>query len=101
MPIIMNIVGSRKQYAIALDTTEQDLNAKYRELEKNPKPTKLVKNAPVQEIVWTGDDVDLTKLPIPIHNEKDGGQYITPGILFDGSIHNTRLGNIFAGKRRG
>jgi 4-hydroxy-3-polyprenylbenzoate decarboxylase len=25
---------------------------------------KVVKNAPVQEIVWTGDQIDLTKLPI-------------------------------------
>jgi len=81
IPIIMNLVASRKQYAIALDTTEKDLNTKFRELERNPQPTKLVKDAPVQEVVWTGKEVDLHKLPIPYHNEKDGGRYITPGIM--------------------
>ena len=30
-----------------------------------------------QEVVHTGDDVDLFRLPLPIYSEKDGGAYVT------------------------
>ena len=32
--------------------------------------------APCKENVWTGDDVDLTKLPVPLVHEGDGGRYV-------------------------
>lgn len=36
--------------------------------------------APVTEVTIEGDDVDLYKLPICIHNEKDAGKFITAGV---------------------
>ena len=38
-------------------------------------------SAPCHEVVITGDDIDLTKLPVPQYSPKDGGPYITPGIV--------------------
>ena len=38
--------------------------------------------APVREIVLTGDDADLTRLPFHPRREFDGGAYITLGIDF-------------------
>ena len=35
-----------------------------------------VNDGPVYENVMEGDDVDLLKLPVPIHHEHDGGRYI-------------------------
>jgi 2,5-furandicarboxylate decarboxylase 1 len=37
--------------------------------------------APFKQNLLLGDEVDLLKLPIPIHHEKDGGRYITAGLL--------------------
>ena len=32
-------------------------------------------------MVFTGDAIDLTRLPVPQYSPKDGGPYITPGIV--------------------
>ncbi len=49
------------------------------------KPRKVTiipeKAAPVKAIQMIGDDVDLTKLPIPRMNDMDGGPYLTPSIV--------------------
>ncbi len=37
--------------------------------------------APAQEVVRTGAAVDLTELPIPLLAEKDGGPYISAGVV--------------------
>ena len=39
----------------------------------------VVKEAPVQEVVLTGKEVDVTRLPILTYHEKDAGRYITAG----------------------
>lgn len=35
-----------------------------------------VATGPVKENKWVGDEVDLTRLPVPLLHEKDGGRYI-------------------------
>lgn len=40
-------------------------------------PPKLVKKAPVQDIVLTGDDIDLTKIPVLKCWPDDGGPFLT------------------------
>lgn len=39
----------------------------------------IVPQGPVQEIVLTGRDVDVTRLPILTYHEKDAGRYVTAG----------------------
>ena len=41
-----------------------------------PVAPREVNDGPVYENVMEGDDVDLLKLPVPIHHEHDGGRYI-------------------------
>ena len=38
--------------------------------------------APSQEVVLTGDDVNLLDLPIPQYSALDGGPFITAGLVF-------------------
>lgn len=38
------------------------------------------REAPVHEVVVTGEDIDVEKLPICTYHEKDGGKYITAGL---------------------
>lgn len=80
-PVLTNLFGSRKRLALALDTTEENLNQVYREREKNLVAPKLVSSGPIQEKVLTGNEVDLRKLPIIHHNTEDIGPYISSGVM--------------------
>lgn len=81
IPVLTNLMSTRKRLAVALECVEHDLNPIYREREKNLiKPT-LVDAGPVQELILKGDQVDLGLLPIVTHNTEDAGPYITAGIM--------------------
>lgn len=45
-----------------------------------PIPRQEVETGPIVENVFTGDDVDLFKLPTPKWHERDGGRYIGTGV---------------------
>jgi 4-hydroxy-3-polyprenylbenzoate decarboxylase/2,5-furandicarboxylate decarboxylase 1 len=47
---------------------------------ESPISPRVVAEGPCQEIVLTGDDIDLTRLPIPTYSEQDGGAFVTVGI---------------------
>ena len=79
LPVITNVAGNRRLLASALGTTPDDLPLAYRERCQNYIPVERVGDAPWQEVVLEGDDVDLTKLPIPHHFEVDAAPYITAG----------------------
>jgi 4-hydroxy-3-polyprenylbenzoate decarboxylase len=40
-------------------------------------PPKRVRTAPVQEVIWRGDEVDLSKIPVLKCWELDGGPFVT------------------------
>ena len=42
-------------------------------------PYEEVATGPVFENILTGDDVDVTKFPVPVWHERDGGRYIGTG----------------------
>ncbi|RMD52385.1 MAG: menaquinone biosynthesis decarboxylase [Nitrospirae bacterium] len=49
-------------------------------------PPKIVKEAPCQEVVYRGDDVDLNMFPILKCWPKDGGRFITMPVVFTKSL---------------
>ena len=44
-------------------------------------PTIVSGQALCQEHVITGDAIDVRRFPVPVYSPKDGGAYITPGIV--------------------
>ncbi|MEW6328589.1 MAG: UbiD family decarboxylase [Candidatus Micrarchaeota archaeon] len=77
--VIGNLFSSRALIAQYLKTTPEKLIFRMaRAIDKPTKPT-LVKNAPCHEVVETG--VDLNKIPILFHCAKDGGPYISAGVV--------------------
>lgn len=58
-------------------------------LDRPIKPT-VVTKAPCQENVLTGDQVDMGRLPVPVHAPKDGGPIITGGVIVSKAIDGTR-----------
>jgi 2,5-furandicarboxylate decarboxylase 1 len=76
------LYGNRKRALIAFEATEATIHDRVIKAIDNPiGPIDFVGSPPCQEVVLTGDDIDLTKLPVPIYSPKDGGPYITSGIV--------------------
>jgi 2,5-furandicarboxylate decarboxylase 1 len=68
VPLLLNLHGTYERVALAIGTDVHGMV-----------PTTLVSSeqAKVHELVFTGDDIDVTKLPFLVHNELDAGKYIT------------------------
>jgi UbiD family decarboxylase len=76
--VALGVCASRTALSRALGFPEEKLLAKVLEAIENPKPFRVVDSAPCQEVVE--DDVDLRRIPILTHYERDGGPYVTAGI---------------------
>jgi len=80
-PVASGVVGTRRRIALALDCPETVVGKKFNEGISHPIPSKRVKDGPCKEVILKGDEVDLTRLPIPLLHEKDGGPYISGGVV--------------------
>ena len=47
---------------------------------EHPLQPSLVDTGPCKEVILTGEEIDLSQLPIPIYSEQDGGAFVTHGI---------------------
>lgn len=80
--LVAGLYSTRKKAALAFETTEADLTAKVISGLANPiAPELIAGNAAVQEVIETGDDIDLRRYPVPTYSPDDGGPFITPGIV--------------------
>ena len=79
LPVVTNVAGNRRLLAATLGVTPDDLPLAYRERCQNYTSVELVGDAPWQDVVLEGDEIDLTRLPIPLHFEVDAAPYITAG----------------------
>jgi UbiD family decarboxylase len=81
IPIVANVVASRRALAFALGVPESRLAVEYaRRIKETLKPT-VVSDPPFAERVLTGADLDLRRLPIPTYFPGDAGRYLTAGML--------------------
>ena len=97
-PLLIGALGTRERVALALGVDDlDDLAAKVNHLidlkgsggvrgllGNIPKlgdamnlPPRRVRSAPVQEVVWRGDEVDLDKIPVLKCWPEDGGPFVT------------------------
>src|SRR5437660_5592105 len=81
MPIVCNVVASRRALAFALGVDERGLAAEYaRRIKDHVKPV-VVPDPPFRHRTVTGPAMDLAKLPIPRYFPGDDGRYLTAGML--------------------
>jgi len=73
---LANAYSNRAQYAQALGCDEHDLGQRIAQLGARQFPPQVVDTAPCKEVVVSGDDIDLTMLPLFLHHEHDGQAYI-------------------------
>jgi 2,5-furandicarboxylate decarboxylase 1 len=82
--LVGNVTGSRARLARAFGVAPDALLAEVlRRLRSKPEIIDVPRaQAAVQEIVLTGDDADLTRLPVHLGHGADGGPYISSSIDF-------------------
>ena len=82
MPVIANLFADRDRIAhMAGAASAADFNHTWLQAEENDIPAVMVDSGPVQEVIITGEDIDVGALPISRHFEQDAGRYIGSGIL--------------------
>ena len=97
--LVANVCGSRSRLALAFgvpaDKVRQEVQ---RRLRNAPEIVELSRGeAPVQQVVLTGADADLTRLPVHLQHGADGAPYISAGIDF---VVDPRTGQTNSGIRR-
>ena len=103
-PVVINAQASRKLMALALECKPEELANRFSERQGKPIAPTEVSDAPVHEVVKTGDDVDLTKLPLLTHYDVNAAPYITAGIVVaadpDTGVRNTSYNRLMMARKR-
>jgi UbiD family decarboxylase len=79
IPVVGQLLASDRRVALALGLSQENVFDETVRRASKPLPTRLVSSGPCQELVFEGNDVDITKLPLCTNNPLDGGPYITAG----------------------
>ena len=80
--VLVGMVESLKRAALTTnlptDITRNEFIAAWKERLNNPTliPPQYVDESPLYENVFTGNDIDVLKLPVPKWHDEDGGRYI-------------------------
>ncbi len=81
-PLVGGIYATRSKALLAFEATEETIFQKFLSGLDHPiAPVSFSGQAPCQEVVLTGDAIDIRRFPIPTYSPKDGGPYITPSIV--------------------
>ena len=88
--VVANVSGTRSRMCRALNVNSEGLYRKLVDAWRSPVKAKTVTNAAVKE---RGEKaIDLTRIPVLTHFEKDAGPYITSGAVHarsaDGEVEN-------------
>ena len=81
MPVVSNVMASRRGLATALGVEESALPETYAARLTEPVKPVVLSRPPFTVDVRRGEAVDLGALPIPTYFPGDGGAYLTAGLL--------------------
>src|SRR5216117_1202967 len=81
-PVLTNVHASRTRLAAALNCAPDAMLQTYLRAMEKPIAPRVVRSAPVHEVVLKGAEVDLYALPQIVHHQGDAGPYITAAISF-------------------
>ena len=108
MPCLTNLVATHDRMALALGVPVEVLTTSSMAGQgREGRAPVEVTDAPVHDIVWQGADADLGRLPIPVHNELDGGPFLTAGVAIMRDPESGRLNagiyrhHVYDGRRMG
>ncbi len=79
MSIISGICNTRQKIAASISATVPQITSRIVEAIDNPTPIDKVEK--IGQNFQTSMDADLSKLPVPTYYKKDGGAYLTAGVI--------------------
>jgi UbiD family decarboxylase len=79
IPVVGQLLASDRRVAMALGLSQGNVFDETVGRANSPLSTRQVSSGLCQELVFEGNDVDITKLPLCTNNPLDGGPYITAG----------------------
>lgn len=81
-PVLTNVHAGRSRLATAIRAKPEEMQHAYLRAMEKPIDPKLATKASVKDVILTGEQVDLYKLPQVWHHQDDAGPYITAAISF-------------------
>ena len=80
--VVNQVITDRKKWSIALGISEDEfIPTLVERIKRQIEPVEVsTDKAPVKEVILTGKDADLTKIPALWHAERDPGPYIASGM---------------------
>jgi len=81
MPVVGNLHNSRQHIAIGLDIPRNNLHASCLAALRGRIPPVIVEHGPAQDVVRRTDLALERLLPVPTWFEREGGPYITAGVI--------------------
>jgi len=81
LPVITNVLASRRSISFALGVKEEELSVQYAKRIKTRFTPKILSDAPFYSNHLINEQVDLSSLPIFTHYPVDAGPYITGGLV--------------------
>ncbi len=79
MDIISGICNTREKIACSISASVSQITSRIVKATENPTPIEKVEK--VHQNFNTTMDADLSKLPVPTYYKKDGGAYLTAGVI--------------------
>ena len=81
-PLVCGVYATRSKALLAFEADERTILQKVLAgLGKPIAPNISKAAAPCQEVLIEGSAIDIARFPIPTYSPRDGGPYITPGIV--------------------
>lgn len=78
---LANAYATHEQFAWALGCKRNECGPRIAELAKGRVKPETVATAPCKEVILKGDDVDLTRLPLFLHHDRDGHSYTNDNLV--------------------
>ncbi|MDI9614461.1 UbiD family decarboxylase [Methanothermobacter sp.] len=78
MPVISGLCNTREKIALSLNCQVNEITQRIVHAMENPTPIRNFRGLEG----YTSEDADLSRLPVLTHYQRDGGPYITAGVIF-------------------
>jgi 2,5-furandicarboxylate decarboxylase 1 len=79
--VLVNAYSNQDQYAWAMGCDKSQTGLKMTETAKGRIAPEIIATAPCKEVILKGDDVDITRLPMFLHHDRDGHAYTNDNLL--------------------
>ena len=78
---LANAYATHEQYAWALGCKRSEIGQRTAALAKGRIKPEVVSTAPCKQVILKGDDVDITRLPLFLHHDRDGHAYTSDNLV--------------------